>query len=197
MQARYQSIDRPGSGRKSRARSFYMDVDLISDLEAQSKRTGMSINALVNKTLKESTLHAYSTKEYSSIIVPGALLRGVLNPANEEVFTDFGRKNGGGVLKDAVMTGGRPKNLETFRYYLRDGYCGHSNWAEYFERIFEDKIIIKLNHSLGLVWSKFMKEYFYAGMCEVLGKKNIPEEAFSVTDAGLVIVLPISHGTVK
>lgn len=92
---------------------------------------------------------------------------------------------------DAVMTSGRPNSLDTFRYYLKDGYGGYCNWAEYYERIFSDRILIKLNHSIGQVWSKFMKEYFYGGLCEMFGKGSIPEGALSVVDTGLVILLPI------
>lgn len=177
--------------KKSRARSFYMDGDLISDLESQSKRTGISINALVNKILKENTLHAYSTKEYCSMILPSALVAGMMNPENEKMFMDFAKKTGGPTFKDAVLTSGRPNSLDTFRYYLKDGYCGYCNWAEYYERIFSDKILIKLNHNVGHVWSKFMKEYFYGGLREMFGEESIPENALSVVETGLVILLPI------
>ncbi|MDD1776230.1 MAG: hypothetical protein LUP94_02625 [Candidatus Methanomethylicus sp.] len=173
------------------ARSFYLSEDIIKDLEIAAKKTGVSLNALVNKTLRDSALHAYSTKEYGSTIVSNGLLVELLKESREEVVTSWARDNGKKVFRDAIITGGRPRNLETFRYFVKDGYCNYSNWAEYYEHFTDDALILKLNHHLGPLWSKFMKEYFYAGLCEIIGSNIAPPEAFSIADNGLIIVIPL------
>ncbi len=177
--------------KKFTVRSFYIDNELLEMLERQSKESNDTVNSILNKVLRRIDMNM-QIKEYSHIItIPDHLLAFILK-VNGEALIDYARDKGGIAFKESFMMGNAEKSLEQYLGFVRDAYCGECNWAKYSERTLKNQLMIRLTHSRGQNWSRFMKEYFSAGLKFVLGPDAVLENAFSMIETGLLISLPRS-----
>jgi hypothetical protein len=176
--------------RSSVAKSFYIDNDTIQKLSEQSKQEGISVNALVNKILKNHTDLQYPATKYPSVVLSDELVRRLLE-RDEDLFLLFGREMGQKIFKESILQERMPRNLLSFKNILK-GFCEYGQWAKYEEHIAGGKLIVSLSHDLGEKWSKCMREYFYSGLREIIGQDYPPEDVFTIVGTGLMITLPSS-----
>lgn len=181
------------SGRKKKytVRSFYMDNELLEMLEQRSRESNDTVNSVLNKMLRRIDMNM-QIKEYSHIItIPDHLLAFFMKMRGEALI-DYARGKGGVAFKESFMMSNAEKSLGKYLEYVKDAYCGECNWAKYSERMSKDQLIVTLTHGRGENWSRFMKEYLYAGLEFVIGQEAASEDAFSIIETGLLIALPRS-----
>jgi len=175
--------------KRYRVRSFYLAEDVLSELGERSQKNNATLNATVNSMLEDMEI-VLQVRDYShTICIPDHLLDFLLRKIDEEIVLLYAREKGGAIIGDVLQRSGDPRTFATLRRYLRDGYCRHSNWANYSENVAGDQIKIALTHKRGQVWSRFMKEYFHEELADFFGKGSITEKNFAVVETGLIITL--------
>lgn len=180
-------------GKKYSIRSFYIEEDTLSKIKRISEKNNETLNATVNRMLKDMDM-VMRVREYSHTLnIADHMLQFLLKNIDEQVYLIYAREKGGEIIREVLQRSGDQKNFVTFRTYLRDGYAKFSNWAEYSENVASDKVIICLSHKRGLIWSRFMKEYFIEQFVEFFGKDVVSDKNFSIIETGLVITLPLSE----
>jgi hypothetical protein len=175
--------------KKYTVRSFYIGNELLEMLEQRSKESNDTVNSILNKMLRRIEINM-QIKDYSHIItIPDHLLAFFMKMRGEALI-DYARKKGCVAFKESFMMSNAEKSLRKYLEFVKDAYCGECNWAKYSERTSKDQLIITLTHGRGENWSRFMKEYLYAGLKSVIGQETISENAFSVIETGLLVSLP-------
>jgi len=169
-------------------KSFYINKGVLRKLEKISAQKKISLNAYVNNVLtREVDLNILCRSVYPSTVIENGLLKALLD-RNEDVFLSYAREWSAKIFRDA-MTLGASRDLTTFRRYVR-AYCDYGMWADYEEQMDPNKDVIILSHTLGRAWSRFMYEYFYHGLREIIGEDFPPEDVFVIIESALVITLP-------
>lgn len=176
--------------RNSTAKSFYIDNRTIKRLAEQSKQENVSINSLVNRILKEHVELRYPAEQYSSIVLTRDLVSKLLEE-NEELFISFAKEHGGSIFRTTMLQQMSQKNLVTYKTIVK-GFCDYGRVAGYNESVVGGKLVITLSHDLGEKWSKVLREYFYAGLKEIIEEDYPAQDVFTIVDTGLIIMLPAS-----
>ena len=113
----------------STTRSFRIDKNLSSILDAEAERMGVSVNGLVNSVLKRYSEFTRFLSKIDLVVINREILVSLLNGQSEEEVYKLGMAMGETIPRDTILFWKKELTLDTVLEYIdkimcRYGYLG-------------------------------------------------------------------------
>jgi hypothetical protein len=140
-------------------RTFRIEEETTQKLKEIAANENVSLNAVVNRVLKEYVDVTFPAKQYDSKLIQGKLFKRTMDIIDTEQLAKIAYDMGQSTFKEFNDIGMLPMNSAGFRKIVCDVFCHSANWARYHEDRHGGKLIISLNHNMGSNWSIFLKNF--------------------------------------
>ena len=168
-------------------RSFRFESDVLTVLDEEAKRMGISVNALVGIILRR---YAEFTRYLSKIDMIVINLTSLVDLLGEEEVYEIGVKLGQTVLADTIMFWKKETTEKAVMEYIEKMVCRYSDLGTYDERRMPGgEMAIVIRHRLGKKGSRFLEGYLQGGLKHTLGIDAI----FETTDSSVKCEIPAAR----
>jgi hypothetical protein len=171
-------------------RSFRFESDVLTVLDEEAKRMGISVNALVGIILRRYVEFTRYLSKIDMIVINREVLTSVIDLLGEEEVYKIGVKLGQTVLADTIMFWKKETSEKAVMEYIEKMVCRYSDLGTYDERRMpggETAIVIR--HRLGKNGSRFLEGYLQGGLKHTLGVDAI----FETTDSSVKCEIPATR----
>jgi hypothetical protein len=162
-------------------RSFRFETDVLSVLDEEADRMGISVNALVGIILKRYSEFTRYLSKIDMVVVNREILTSLFEQIDEEEVYKLGIKLGGTVLSDTVIFWKKEMTEKAVMEYIEKAICRYGHLGTYDEKQTPDGRTIVVRHRLGKNGSRFLEGYLQAGLRNTLGINA----TFEVTDSSV------------
>ncbi len=176
------------SSNQSITRTIRIDEDVDVFLRQFSEREGVSVNFLVNKSLRKLVEWDIYAEKFGIVAVPGSLVRRMMDYLTDEQAKELGAWVGKNLIREFITFWFKEVSFQTIvkGYPRLTAQYGHA--FEYEERVEGGKWVIVLKHGMGHKWSLYYEELARALFLELLHK----EAQVDKTDDQVVVRFSIS-----
>ncbi len=171
-------------------RSFRFESDVLSVLDEEAKRMGISVNALVGIILRRYVEFTRYLSKIDMVVINREILTSLIELLDGEELYSIGLKLGQTVLADTIMFWKKETTEKTVLEYIEKMVCRYSHLGTYDEkRIPGGEITLVVRHRLGKNGSRFLEGYLQGGLKHTLGIDPI----FEITDSSVKCELPATR----
>ena len=168
-------------------RSFRFESDVLTVLDEEAKRMGISVNALVGIILRTYVEFTRYLSKIDMVVVNRELLTSLIDLLSEEELYKMGAKLGQTMLADTVMFWKKETTEKAVMEYIEKMVCRYGRLGTYDERRMPGgQMAIVLRHRLGKNGSRFLEGYLYEGLKHTLGVDAI----FEITESSVKLEIP-------
>lgn len=171
-------------------RSFRFESDVLTVLEEEAKRMGISVNALVGIILRRYAEFTRYLSKIDMVVINREVLTSLIDLLGEEEVYEIGVKLGQTVLADTIMFWKKETTEKAVMEYIEKMVCRYSDLGTYDERRMPGgEMAIVIRHRLGKKGSRFLEGYLQGGLKHTLGIEAI----FETTDSSVKCEIPASR----
>ncbi len=156
--------------RKTVGRSFRIDEEWLQVLNEEAERQGISVNALLNRLLKQYSFIRYMLR-YGAITLTRKGFSAILESCPEDSIRENARNAGSAIAEDLLRTMGAPTNYSFLVVLYKQLLSEFAGWFQCDHHIRRDKEILHLRHDLGTNWSIYLAEAASEMFKSTLNKK--------------------------
>jgi hypothetical protein len=168
-------------------RSFRFETDVLSVLDEEAKRMGISVNALVGIILRRYAEFTRYLSKIDMIVINREVLTSLLDQLSEEELHKMGFKLGETVLADTIMFWKKEMTERAVMEYIEKMVCRYGHLGTYDERRMPGgAMAIVIRHRLGKKGSRFLEAYLRGGLKHTLGINA----TFEVTESSVKCEIP-------
>jgi hypothetical protein len=168
-------------------RSFRFESDVLSVLDEEAKRTGISVNALVGIILRRYVEFARYLSKIDMVVINREVLTSLIDLLGEEDLYKMGVKLGQTVLADTILFWKKETTEKAVMEYIEKMVCRYGHLGTYDERRMPGgQMAIVVRHRLGKNGSRFLEGYLQGGLKHTLGIDTI----FEITDSSVKCEIP-------
>jgi hypothetical protein len=168
-------------------RSFRFESDVLTVLDEEAKRMGISVNALVGIILRTYVEFTRYLSKIDMVVVNRELLTSLIDLLSEEELYKMGAKLGQTMLADTVMFWKKETTEKAVMEYIEKMVCRYGRLGTYDERRMPGgQMAIVLRHRLGKNGSRFLEGYLYEGLKHTLGV----DATFEITESSVKLEIP-------
>ncbi len=162
-------------------RSFRFETDVLSVLDEEADRMGISVNALVGIILKRYSEFTRYLSKIDMVVVNREILTSLFERLDEDEVYKLGIRLGETVLSDTVIFWKKEMTERAVMEYIEKAICRYGHLGTYDEKQMPDSRTIVVRHRLGRNGSRFLEGYLQAGLKNTLGINA----TFEVTDSSV------------
>lgn len=171
-------------------RSFRFESDVLTVLDEEAKRMGISVNALVGIILRRYAEFTRYLSKIDMVVINREVLTSLIDLLGEEEVYEIGVKLGQTVLADTIMFWKKETTEKAVMEYIEKMVCRYSDLGTYDERRMPGgEMAIVIRHRLGKKGSRFLEGYLQGGLKHTLGIEAI----FETTDSSVKCEIPGSR----
>jgi hypothetical protein len=171
-------------------RSFRFESDVLTVLDEEAKRMGISVNALVGIILRRYVEFTRYLSKIDMVVVNREVLTSLIDLLGEEEVYEIGVKLGQTVLADTIMFWKKETTEKAVMEYIEKMVCRYSDLGTYDERRMPGgEMAIVIRHRLGKKGSRFLEGYLQGGLKHTLGIEAI----FETTDSSVKCEIPAAR----
>ncbi|HET6808435.1 MAG TPA: hypothetical protein VFH28_05185 [Nitrososphaera sp.] len=171
-------------------RSFRFESDVLTVLDEEAKRMGISVNALVGIVLRRYAEFTRYLSKIDMVVINREVLTSLIDLLGEEEVYEIGVKLGQTVLADTIMFWKKETTEKAVMEYIEKMVCRYSDLGTYDERRMPGgEMAIVIRHRLGKKGSRFLEGYLQGGLKHTLGIEAI----FETTDSSVKCEIPASR----
>lgn len=171
-------------------RSFRFESDVLTVLEEEAKRMGISVNALVGIILRRYAEFTRYLSKIDMVVINREVLTSLIDLLGEEEVYEIGVKLGQTVLADTIMFWKKETTEKAVMEYIEKMVCRYSDLGTYDERRMPGgEMAIVIRHRLGKKGSRFLEGYLQGGLKHTLGIEAI----FETTDSSVKCEIPAAR----
>lgn len=171
-------------------RSFRFESDVLTVLDEEAKRMGISVNALVGIILRRYAEFTRYLSKIDMVVINREVLTSLIDLLGEEEVYEIGVKLGQTVLADTIMFWKKETTEKAVMEYIEKMVCRYSDLGTYDERRMPGgEMAIVIRHRLGKKGSRFLEGYLQGGLKHTLGIEAI----FETTDSSVKCEIPASR----
>lgn len=171
-------------------RSFRFESDVLTVLDEEAKRMGISVNALVGIILRRYTEFTRYLSKIDMVVINREVLTSLIDLLGEEEVYEIGVKLGQTVLADTIMFWKKETTEKAVMEYIEKMVCRYSDLGTYDERRMPGgEMAIVIRHRLGKKGSRFLEGYLQGGLKHTLGIEAI----FETTDSSVKCEIPAAR----
>ena len=176
-----------GAQSSSITRSFRFEADVLSVLDEEANRMGISVNALVGIILRRYVEFTRFLSKIDMVVINREVLTTLIEQVEEEELYKLGTKLGETVLADTILFWKKETTEKTVLEYIEKMMCNYGHLGTYDERIMPGgEMAIVVRHRLGKKGSHFLEGYLNGGL-----RSNLNVNAtFEVTDSSVKCQIP-------
>jgi hypothetical protein len=168
-------------------RSFRFESDVLSVLDEEATRMGISVNALVGIILRRYAEFTRYLSKIDMVVINREVLTSLLDQLEEEELYKMGVKLGQTVLADTIMFWKKETTEKAVMEYIEKMVCRYGQLGTYDERRMPGgDMAIVMRHRLGKNGSRFLEGYLQGGLKHTLDIDAI----FEVTDSSVKCQIP-------
>jgi hypothetical protein len=168
-------------------RSFRFESDVLTVLDEEANRMGISVNALVGIILRRYVEFTRYLPKIDMVVVNREVLTSLMELLSEEELYKIGKKLGRTMLADTVMFWKKETTEKAVREYIEKMVCRYGRLGTYDEgKMPGGQIAIVLRHRLGKNGSRFLEGYLQEGLKHTLGVDAI----FETTESSVKCEIP-------
>ena len=171
-------------------RSFRFESDVLTVLDEEAKRIGISVNALVGIILRRYAEFTRYLSKIDMVVINREVLTSLIDLLGEEEVYEIGVKLGQTVLADTIMFWKKETTEKAVMEYIEKMVCRYSDLGTYDERRMPGgEMAIVIRHRLGKKGSRFLEGYLQGGLKHTLGIEAI----FETTDSSVKCEIPAAR----
>lgn len=171
-------------------RSFRFESDVLTVLDEEAKRMGISVNALVGIILRRYAEFTRYLSKIDMVVINREVLTSLIDLLGEEEVYEIGVKLGQTVLADTIMFWKKEITEKAVMEYIEKMVCRYSDLGTYDERRMPGgEMAIVIRHRLGKKGSRFLEGYLQGGLKHTLGIEAI----FETTDSSVKCEIPAAR----
>lgn len=171
-------------------RSFRFESDVLTVLDEEAKRMGISVNALVGIILRRYADFTRYLSKIDMVVINREVLTSLIDLLGEEEVYEIGVKLGQTVLADTIMFWKKETTEKAVMEYIEKMVCRYSDLGTYDERRMPGgEMAIVIRHRLGKKGSRFLEGYLQGGLKHTLGIEAI----FETTDSSVKCEIPAAR----
>lgn len=171
-------------------RSFRFESDVLTVLDEEAKRMGISVNALVGIILRRYAEFTRYLSKIDMVVINREVLTSLIDLLGEEEVYEIGVKLGQTVLADTIMFWKKETTEKAVMEYIEKMVCRYSDLGTYDERRMPGgEMAIVIRHRLGKKGSRFLEGYLQGGLKHTLGIEAI----FETTDSSVKCEIPATR----
>jgi hypothetical protein len=171
-------------------RSFRFESDVLTVLDEEANRMGISVNALVGIILRRYAEFTRYLSKIDMVVINREVLTSLLDHLGEEELYKMGVKLGQTVLADTIMFWKKETTEKAVMEYIEKMVCRYSDLGTYDERRMPGgEMAIVIRHRLGKKGSRFLEGYLQGGLKHTLGIEAI----FETTDSSVKCEIPAAR----
>lgn len=163
--------------RRTTGFSLRVNEDWLEILREESSRQGISVNALMNKILKNYCNNWRWAERFGIIILDRPTFAAIVGCCPDERLKEIAKVSGSTGTKDALRTIGLPSTYEEVTLFIKNNLGKFANWFDYNQFSRGRKEILHLRHELGRKWSIFIAKQV-STMFESILDKTAKTELF-------------------
>ena len=168
-------------------RSFRFESDVLSVLDEEAKRMGISINALVGIILRQYVEFTRYLSKIDMVVINREVLTSLIDLLSEEELYKMGVKLGQTVLADTIMFWKKETTEKAVMEYIEKMVCRYGRLGTYDKRRMPGgQMAIVVRHRLGKNGSRFLEGYLHEGLKHTLDIDAI----FEITDSSVKCEIP-------
>jgi hypothetical protein len=168
-------------------RSFRFESDVLSVLDEEAKRMGISVNALVGIILRRYVEFTRYLSKIDMVVINREVLTSLIDLLSEEELYTMGVKLGQTVLADTIMFWKKETTEKAVMEYIEKMVCRYGRLGTYDERRMPGgQMAIVVRHRLGKNGSRFLEGYLHEGLKHTVGIDAI----FEITDSSVKCEIP-------
>ena len=168
--------------RASVTRSFRLSPEVLSVLDEEAERMGISVNALVGTILQRYSEFTRYLSKIDMIVINREFLTALLESNDEDKVYLLGMKLGETVLVDTITFWKKEVTKKAVLDYIEKVVCRYGHFGTYDEKqLSETSKTVVIRHRLGRKGSKFLEGYLRSGIKQAIGV----DANFEVTDASV------------
>jgi hypothetical protein len=181
------SLPREVGRSSSVTRSFRFESDVLSVLDEEASRMGISVNALVGIILRRYVEFTRFLSKIDMVVVNREILTSLLESLDEPTVYKLGVRLGQTVLDDTIMFWKKEITEKTVMEYIEKVLCRDGQLGTYDERRMPGgEMAIVVRHRLGKNGSRFLEGYLHGGLKHTLDI----EALFEITDSSVKCQIP-------
>jgi hypothetical protein len=171
-------------------RSFRFESDVLTVLDEEAKRMGISVNALVGIILRRYVEFTRYLSKIDMVVINREVLTSLIDLLGEEEVYEIGVKLGQTVLADTILFWKKETTEKAVMEYIEKMVCRYSDLGTYDERRMPGgEMAIVIRHRLGKKGSRFLEGYLQGGLKHTLGIEAI----FETTDSSVKCEIPATR----
>ncbi len=171
-------------------RSFRFESDVLTVLDEEAKRMGISVNALVGIILRRYAEFTRYLSKIDMVVINREVLTSLIDLLGEEEVYEIGVKLGQTVLADTILFWKKETTEKAVMEYIEKMVCRYSDLGTYDERRMPGgEMAIVIRHRLGKKGSRFLEGYLQGGLKHTLGIEAI----FETTDSSVKCEIPAAR----
>ncbi|MDQ4014538.1 MAG: hypothetical protein M3136_02100 [Thermoproteota archaeon] len=171
-------------------RSFRFESDVLTVLDEEAKRMGISVNALVGIILRRYVEFTRYLSKIDMVVINREVLTSLIDLLGDEEVYEIGVKLGQTVLADTIMFWKKETTEKAVMEYIEKMVCRYSDLGTYDERRMPGgEMAIVIRHRLGKKGSRFLEGYLQGGLKHTLGIEAI----FETTDSSVKCEIPAAR----
>jgi hypothetical protein len=171
-------------------RSFRFESDVLTVLDEEAKRMGISVNALVGIILRRYVEFTRYLSKIDMVVINREVLTSLIDLLGEEEVYKIGVKLGQTVLADTILFWKKETTEKAVMEYIEKMLCRYSDLGTYDERRMPGgEMAIVIRHRLGKNGSRFLEGYLQGGLKHTLGIEAI----FETTDSSVKCKIPAAR----
>jgi hypothetical protein len=171
-------------------RSFRFESDVLTVLDEEANRMGISVNALVGIILRRYAEFTRYLSKIDMVVINREVLTSLIDLLGEEEVYEIGVKLGQTVLADTIMFWKKETTEKAVMEYIEKMVCRYSDLGTYDERRMPGgEMAIVIRHRLGKKGSRFLEGYLQGGLKHTLGIEAI----FETTDSSVKCEIPAAR----
>ncbi|MDQ3909340.1 MAG: hypothetical protein M3232_02915 [Thermoproteota archaeon] len=168
-------------------RSFRFESDVLTVLDEDAERMGISVNALVGIILRRYAEFTRYLPKIDMVVVNRELLTSLIDRLSEEQVYKMGARLGQTMLADTIMFWKKETTEKAVMEYIEKMVCRYGRLGTYDERRLPGgQMAIVLRHRLGKNGSRFLEGYLHEGLKHTLGVDAV----FEITESSVKCEIP-------
>ncbi|HJU34210.1 MAG TPA: hypothetical protein VJ695_03720 [Nitrososphaera sp.] len=168
-------------------RSFRFESDVLTVLDEEAKRMGISVNALVGIELRRYVEFTRYLSKIDMIVINREILTSLIDLLEEGALYKMGVRLGQTVLDDTIMFWQKETTERTVMEYIEKMVCRYGRLGTYDERKMPGgEMAIVVRHRLGRNGSRFLEGYLQGGLKHTLDIDAL----FEITDSSVKCQIP-------
>jgi hypothetical protein len=151
-------------------RSFRFENDVLSVLDEEAERMGISVNALVGTVLRRYAEFTRYLSKIDMVVINREVLTSLMEEMDEDDLYKLGLKLGETVLSDTVIFWKKEITERTVMEYIEKVICRYGHLGTYDEKQMPGgSLVMVIRHRLGKKGSRFLEGYLLSGLKNTLG----------------------------